>query len=236
MLSHTDQIVLDAATDVAARLVDGETHTVAASAIDLSGRVHSAANVFHFTGAPCAELAVLGAAAAVSDDPVMTIVAVGNDGRGVLAPCGRCRQVLLDLHPHALVLVPGDDGVVAVPVRELLPGAYAWGDAPAPRVVRFADRHRDAVLAGRKTATVRFRDPQGTGPTTFVFEDDRSARFATVPAVVESVVTKRVADLDTADVLAEGLGSVDELGAGLQRHYPAITADDVVQVARFRLG
>jgi cytidine deaminase len=135
MLRPDDQTLLDAAGAVAARLVQGDVSTVAAAAADSSGRVHTAANVFHFTGGPCAELALLGAVSAVTDDPVMTIVAVGNDGRGVLPPCGRCRQVLLDLHPHVRVLMPGDGGPVAVPVRELLPGAYAWGDAPAARAV-----------------------------------------------------------------------------------------------------
>lgn len=239
MLWRTDSVILDAATAAAARLdgVDragGDTHTVAAAAIDLSGRVHIAANVFHFTGGPCAELAVLGAAAAVSDDPVMSIVAVGDGGRGVLAPCGRCRQVLLDLHPQALVLVPGaDDEPEAVPVRGLLPHAYAWPDRPAPRVVRFNGRYRDAVLAGRKTATIRYDDPQGTGPTTLVFEDEHAEGFDRVPAVVTSVARKLVRELDQDDARDEDAGSVAALLDGLRRHYPQLTDDDRVEVARF---
>lgn len=255
MLWRTDAMVLDAATSVAARLDDARagdaTHTVAAAAIDLSGRVHVATNVFHFTGGPCAELAVLGAAAAVSDDPVMTIVAVGDGGRGVLAPCGRCRQVLLDLQPQALVIVPGppergpagtesepagpEGEPVAVPVRSLLPRAYAWPDAPAPRVVRFSGRYRDAMTAGRKTATIRYEDPQGTGPTTFVFEDEHADGFVTTPAVVTSVVRKRVAEIDADDARDEDAGSVEALRAGLRGHYPRLRDDDVVEVARFSL-
>lgn len=245
MLWRTDAMVLDAATEIAARLdgtrhdgtarTDDTTHTVAAAAIDLSGRVHVATNVFHFTGGPCAELAVLGAARAVSDDPVMTIVAVGDRGRGVLAPCGRCRQVLLDLQPQTLVLVPGqaDGAPEAVPVRSLLPRAYAWPDAPAPRVVRFSGRYRDAVLAGRKTATIRYDDPQGTGPTTFVFEDEHAAGFTTTPALVTSVVRKRVADIDADDARDEDAGTVADLRAGLLGHYPQLRDEDEVEVARF---
>ncbi|MFJ3383794.1 MULTISPECIES: ASCH domain-containing protein [unclassified Curtobacterium] len=245
MLWRTDRMILDAATAAAARLpgdgAHGGTHTVAAAAIDLSGRVHTAANVFHFTGGPCAELAVLGAAAAVSDDPVMAIVAVGDGGRGVLAPCGRCRQVLLDLHPHVLVLVPAPDVDGAghgepegVPVRSLLPRAYAWPDRPAPRIVRFNGRYRDDVLAGRKTATIRHDDPLGTGPTTFVFEDEHAEGFTTVGAVIESVVRKRVDAIDADDARDEHVGSVADLRAGLRSHYPALRDDDVVDVARFR--
>ncbi|ROS76075.1 cytidine deaminase [Curtobacterium sp. PhB130] len=246
MLWRTDRMILDAATAAAARLpgdgTHGGTHTVAAAAIDLSGRVHTAANVFHFTGGPCAELAVLGAAAAVSDDPVMAIVAVGDGDRGVLAPCGRCRQVLLDLHPHVLVLVPGADAggegdgePVGVPVRTLLPHAYAWPDRPAPRIVRFNGRYRNDVLAGRKTATIRHDDPQGTGPTTFVFEDEHAEEFTTTGAVVESVVRKRVDEIDADDARDEHAGSVADLRAGLLAHYPSLGDDDLVEVARFRV-
>lgn len=240
MLWRTDSIILDAATTAAARLgggrADDATHTVAAAAMDLSGRVHVAANVFHFTGGPCAELAVLGAAAAVSDDPVMAIVAVGDGGRGVLAPCGRCRQVLLDLHPQALVLVPAaGDEPESVPVRSLLPRSYHWPDAPAPRVVRFAGRYREAVLVGRKTATVRFDDPQGTGPTTLVFEDEHAEGFDAVPAVVTSVTRKRVAEIDDQDARDEDVGSAAALRDGLRGHYLGLADDDVVQVARFSL-
>lgn len=238
MLWRTDSVILDAATAAAAHLggrrTDAATHTVAAAAIDVSGRVHVAANVFHFTGGPCAELAVLGAAAAVSDDPVMAIVAVGDGGRGVLAPCGRCRQVLLDLHPQALVLVPAaGDEPESVPVRSLLPRSYRWPDAPAPRVVRFAGRYRDAVLAGRKTATIRHEDPQGVGPTMFAFEDEHADGFDPVPAVVDSVVRKRVAEIDDDDARDEDAGSVAALREGLRAHYPELTDDDEVEVTRF---
>lgn len=33
------------------------------------------------------------------------MVAVRNDGVTVLSPCGRCRQVLMDLHPDIRVIV-----------------------------------------------------------------------------------------------------------------------------------
>lgn len=33
------------------------------------------------------------------------MVAVRNDGKTVLSPCGRCRQVLMDLHPDIRVVV-----------------------------------------------------------------------------------------------------------------------------------
>jgi cytidine deaminase len=234
---RNDRTVLEAATAVAERLGGDLTHTVASAAMDLSGRVHTAVNVSHFTGGPCAELAVLGAAAAVSDDPIMTIVAVADAGRGVIPPCGRCRQVLLDLQSQATVLMPGDgdDDPVGTPVRDLLPGAYDWPDARAQRVVRFAGRYHDDVLAGRKTATIRFRDPQGIGPTTFVFEDEHADGFVTADAVVDSVTVKRVREIDDADARDEGVGDVAALRDGLTGHYPQLRDDDLVEVVRFRV-
>jgi cytidine deaminase len=55
-------------------------------------------------------------------------VAVADD-RGILSPCGRCRQVLFDLWPWIQVIVfdreRGGPGVVGI--RDLLPFAYSWG-------------------------------------------------------------------------------------------------------------
>jgi cytidine deaminase len=124
----TDDIaarVLAAAEDTARSLPSGDLHTVAAAVADTSGRIWTGVNVLHFTGGPCAELVALGSAAAAGAGPLTTIVAVGDRDRGVLAPCGRCRQVLLDLHPDIAVLVPaGAVGPTAVPVADLLPHGY----------------------------------------------------------------------------------------------------------------
>ena len=86
--------VVAAAEELARGLDGGENHTVAAAAMDTTGRIHTGVNVFHFTGGPCAELVAIGAAAAANAGPLVTIVAVGNQTRGVLAPRGRCRQVI----------------------------------------------------------------------------------------------------------------------------------------------
>lgn len=40
-----------------------------------------------------------------------TIVAVANDRRGVISPCGRCRQMLLDYHPDIEVIVKDGEDV-----------------------------------------------------------------------------------------------------------------------------
>lgn len=116
-----DDELVQVATRVVDAASDGGTHTVAAAARDASGRIHTAMNLFHFTGGPCAEPAVIAAAAAQTRSPLVAIVAVGDSGRGVLPPCGRCRQVLLDTCPDIDVMLPG--GRTARPA-ELLPDAY----------------------------------------------------------------------------------------------------------------
>lgn len=124
VLTQTESRLVAAAQEVAGSLRADDVHTVAAAAMDDAGRIYTGVNVAHFTGGPCAELVVLGTAAAAGAGPLTTIVAVGDGGRGVLAPCGRCRQVLLDLHPEILAIVPTDAGPVAKPVRDLLPFGY----------------------------------------------------------------------------------------------------------------
>ncbi|MFD4260491.1 cytidine deaminase [Streptomyces sp. NPDC058534] len=123
-----DHELVEAATDVARTRCRGDNHTMAAAARARDGRIVTAVNAYHFTGGPCAELVVVGAAAAQGAYELDTIVAVGDRERGVVPPCGRCRQVLLDYFPALRVFVGGGDRLRAVPVAELLPETYVWAD------------------------------------------------------------------------------------------------------------
>ncbi len=233
MLYPNEQRVLDAANALVAKLGDDPVHTVAAAAMDTAGRIYTGVNVFHFTGGPCAELVVLGAAATAGAGPLTTMVAVGNGGRGVIAPCGRCRQTLLDLHPDCFVIVPTQDGPDYTPIRELLPHTYHYpGSAPA-RLVRFNSAYYDKVAAGLKTATVRYRDPVDVGPALFVFEDDDGYRR--LRGVVDHVESRSLDELTLEDARLENASSVDALRDGLRGHYPGIADDALVDVVRFHL-
>ncbi len=110
---------IDAATD-AGPGEDG-VHTMGAAVRAADGRMFAGVNLYHFTGGPCAELVALGAARAGGATEITHVVAVGNHGRGVKAPCGRDRQVLADYHPRARVVVPAPGGPVSVAVLDLLP-------------------------------------------------------------------------------------------------------------------
>ncbi|MGM9381293.1 cytidine deaminase family protein [Streptomyces antibioticus] len=129
MQNHpVDHELVEAAAHVARTRCRGDNHTMAAAGRAPDGRIVTAVNAYHFTGGPCAELVLIGAAAAQGVYELDTIVAVGDRDRGVVPPCGRCRQVLLDYFPGVEVLVGEGDGIRAVPVTELLPASYVWAD------------------------------------------------------------------------------------------------------------
>lgn len=123
-----DHELIRAATEVARTRCRGDQHTMAAAARARDGRIVTGVNAYHFTGGPCAELVVLGAAAAQGAYELDTMVAVGDRGRGVVPPCGRCRQVLLDYFPDLRVIVAPDGRPASIPVADLLPAGYVWAD------------------------------------------------------------------------------------------------------------
>ncbi|MFE5900241.1 cytidine deaminase family protein [Streptomyces sp. NPDC056488] len=106
----------------------GDNHTMAAAARARDGRIVTAVNAYHFTGGPCAELVLIGTAAAQGAYELDAIVAVGDRDREVVPPCGRCRQVLLDYFPAIEVVVGRGDRLRSVPVADLLPESYVWAD------------------------------------------------------------------------------------------------------------
>ena len=218
-----DDVVIAKAMELAATLGDDQNHTVAAAAMDLNGNIYAGVTNSHFNGGPCAELVVLGIAASAHAGRLATMVAVGDGGRGVISPCGRCRQVMLDQHPDICVLVPNDDQIRSISVRELLPYSYAQPDEDPDRFVRFSRRYLDDVLAGRKTRTIRYRDPVPLGLTTFVFEDGEHLGFVTMSGVVDDVRPIRMSDLDS------------DYQEGLRGHYPDMPADPQLTEVRFHI-
>jgi len=109
-----------------AQLQPNKNHRVAAACLTTDGRIIIGVNVAHYTGGPCAEPVAIGAAVALGYLPhhLTHMVAVGHNGRGVVNPCGRCRQQLLDLSPDIHVLIRNGAEVKEVSVMELLPFPY----------------------------------------------------------------------------------------------------------------
>ncbi|KAL3475222.1 cytidine deaminase-like protein [Aspergillus californicus] len=122
-LTTEELALVETATTTINNISLSEDYSVGSAALASDGRIFSGVNVYHFTGGPCAELVVLGVAAAAGVERLTHIVAVGNNDRGILSPCGRCRQVLLDLQPDIQVIVNSRQ---AVPIAELLPSSYVY--------------------------------------------------------------------------------------------------------------
>ncbi|MFD7289853.1 cytidine deaminase [Streptomyces sp. NPDC059863] len=123
-----DHELIEAAAEIARSRSRGDLHTMAAAARAADGRLVTAINAYHFTGGPCAEMVLVGSAAARGVYDLDTIVAVGDRDRGVAPPCGRCRQFLFDYFPDLKVIVGAGDRLRTVRISALLPETYVWAD------------------------------------------------------------------------------------------------------------
>lgn len=128
MATIIEQQLIDAATRTISSIPASDHHSVACAVRTSDGRIFAGVNVYHFTGGPCAELVTMGTAAAAGARELTHIVAVGNNDRGVLNPCGRCRQILYDYYPVIKVIVKGASGHTTVRIRDLLPLMYVNPD------------------------------------------------------------------------------------------------------------
>ncbi|MGW3690982.1 cytidine deaminase family protein [Streptomyces sp. NPDC005125] len=125
---HVDDELIRAAAHIAGTRCRGDNHTMAAAARARDGRIVTAVNAYHFTGGPCAELVLIGTAATQGVYDLETIVAVGDRDRGVVPPCGRCRQVLVDYFPALKVIVGTSNSHRTISITDLLPESYIWAD------------------------------------------------------------------------------------------------------------
>jgi len=128
---HIIEKMVRSASEMLARSGDGDNHTVATSIYAEDGVIYSGVNLYHFTGGPCAEIVALARLASEGGGakPV-AIVAVADRERGVIAPCGRCRQILLDYCPEVEVILKTEHGIRALPLTAILPYVYLRADRP----------------------------------------------------------------------------------------------------------
>ena len=99
-------------------------HTVGAAVRCKNGNVYSGVNCDGIHGA-CAEYVTMGIAVSAGEREFDTIVATHKDfPNKVIAPCGNCRQMLVEYCPDIKVILNDDDGnLVKVGIRDLLPFA-----------------------------------------------------------------------------------------------------------------
>lgn len=99
-------------------------YRVGAALLTHQGRIFGGCNVENasYGLTVCAERAAVLAAVA-GEGPQMKIraLAVVSDGKEPLAPCGACRQVLLEFGTDAAVIFQGPEGLTVTRVGELLP-------------------------------------------------------------------------------------------------------------------
>ncbi|NJE04972.1 ASCH domain-containing protein [Thermococcus sp. M36] len=101
------------------------------------------------------------------------------------------------------------------------------------RHLKFDGRYAEAILSGRKRATVRL----GRGPN--LKEGDtiliHSGGYALGKAVIERIETKTVGELTDEDAFLDGFSSREELINALKQHYKHVSDDSTAHVIVFRL-
>ncbi|GAA1453213.1 ASCH domain-containing protein [Nesterenkonia lacusekhoensis] len=225
----------DQAVDYARAHHHGEGHTVAAAVLTKSGAVIFGLNAYHFLGGPCGEIAALANhAAQAPDDPIDAVVAVHGPTGEVIAPCGRCRQVLFDKDPEILSVVRSQRGLEAMPVRDLLPHAFDQRSIDQEQRIYMWEGYEQSIRGGSKRQTVRVDDPFRQGPALLVFEKENGAAVS-LPADVTGVVHLRRTELTEEHAQKDGFDSLAELQAALDRHYPSLHADAPVDVVSFHV-
>lgn len=208
---------------------------MAAALLTRSGEHVLGLNSYHFLGGPCGEITALANHSATHrSSPVVAVVAVYGPTGQVIAPCGKCRQVLHDLDPTIECVVRGSNGLEAISVADLLPHAYDWRAAEQQQRIYMWEGYEPSIRSGAKRQTIRIDDPFHEGPATLVFEKD-SGEIVTMPARVTSVVAVRRCDLTDEQARRDGFSSLAELHEALDTHYPGLGSEDMTDVVTFEL-
>ncbi|MBV8096920.1 MAG: cytidine deaminase [Acetobacteraceae bacterium] len=135
-LSQADHDLVAAANAVLAAHYKPFWHMVAAAIRGRDGRVWTGIHLGAVVGrlSVCAEAVALGRAVLEGDGTIDTAVAVRHPKPdetdrelAVVAPCGACREMIVDYGPDARVILKGPQGLVKIPARALLPEPYRRG-------------------------------------------------------------------------------------------------------------
>lgn len=111
---------------------------VGAALLDQEGRVHRGCNIENAAYSPtnCAERTAIHRAIADGHHPgSFKALAVVGDTDGPIAPCGVCRQVMLELCGPDMPVILGNlrGDIRQTTVRELLPFAFGPSDLDNPK-------------------------------------------------------------------------------------------------------
>ena len=132
-LSPGDLSLIEAARDILKAHYRPFWHMVGAAIRSRDGRIWTGLHLGATVGrlSVCAEAVALGRAIIEGDGTVELAVAVRHPKPdesdreiAVVAPCGACREMLLDFDPEAEIIIGGPLSLARVPVRDLLPIPY----------------------------------------------------------------------------------------------------------------
>lgn len=126
-ITNEDKELIQTALETLAKNFDDGVynHTVGAAVRCKNGKVYSGVNCDGIHGS-CAEYIVMGVAISAGEREFDTIVAVHEKAKNsLLAPCGNCRQMLVEYCPNIKVILNDDEGNMRkVSASDLLP--FAW--------------------------------------------------------------------------------------------------------------
>jgi cytidine deaminase len=190
-------------------------------------------NVFHFTGGPCAESMAIGAAAGAGAEPLITIVAVGDGERCVIATCDVAARSSSDCTRTSTPSCPRTVSCDPAPFAIYSPAATT---ARTPQTDGGSSISIPAASTASSPGEIRLWSasviPCTWDQRFFSFDDEHTVRR--LDGEVKRVNTRKVATL-TDDAHREDLEDRDLFLAALSEHYPNLEGNDVVDVVTFQI-
>ena len=126
-----DSLLVAARTALAAAYAPYSGLRVGAALRDVTGRIHTGANVENasFGLTMCAERVVVGVAVSAGATQFERLV-IASEREPPVAPCGACRQVLAEFGTHLRVEAVGPRSIRQWQLEELLPHPFGPRDLP----------------------------------------------------------------------------------------------------------
>ena len=228
-------MLTQATVDHARRWSDDNDHTVAAGLLTESEQIVLGLNTFHYLGGPCGEIAALSNhASTCPDDPIVAVAAAYGPTGEIIAPCGKCRQVVFDISPDICFVVREPNGLTTRTAKTLLPLAYDWRAAEQRQRINMWEGYEPLIRSGAKRQTIRIDDPFRPGPAELVFERS-SGEVTVIEAIVTEVRSLSRSELTDDDARRDGFDSLNDLHRALDQHYPGLSDYSTVDVVTYEL-
>lgn len=126
-ITQEDKELIESAMQVIEGNFDDGTyyHTVGSAVRCKNGKIYRGVNCDGIHGS-CAEYIAMGTAISAGEWEFDTIVAVRDKApNNIVAPCGNCRQMLIEYSPDIKVILNDDNNkMVKVDIKDLIP--FAW--------------------------------------------------------------------------------------------------------------